>query len=522
MIEKLSKCVTRETRSERIMTNCKASTFNCKLFNPVVSEQSGVTKVQLPPSFLEHILPFTDTTDPDDSLTSTLLSEEFPFPSCLPLPFDTKTFNMFYDFHVGMILPPKPQTIVDLLDDRMSWENIHAFFGIDYPYPYEPKDISFMECLSTSCATYTKEVLGDIRLRRFELPARRDRNIAPYHGLVRMCKSSLEVMRQDLSYQVGGFLYPRKREKDGNKWRLLTLEEWHYRPPKFEHLIKNLSILSNLFGKNIPWFTEQSHSGIIVAGGFLTISLFDMTLQAVKCSDIDVFVVAQSEEQANEIVWKLTDSMMQNLDIVTTYSDKPNVININIFQKEHIDRVNEVIESHNEAEDDVPVIKVQIIKRIFATPAHVVHGFDLSACKVLYDGDQVYATESAVRTFNTGTMLYDETKMSTSGVFRYGKYLERFGLRAFIPGIPDGLADSIGIDPEHCRNKYGVASLKKEILEYNETMSIRASDYDPYIAYNNVKFRRMKPIEKVNGWNLVEFTGSMNPVVCNIYADLIM
>lgn len=47
--------------------------------------------------------------------------------------------------------------------------------------------------------------------------------------------------------------------------------------------------------------------------------------------------------------------------------------------------------------------KVQVVcNRLYATPAQLVHGFDIDACSLLFDGKEVWATDRALSAWSTG------------------------------------------------------------------------------------------------------------------------
>ena len=65
----------------------------------------------------------------------------------------------------------------------------------------------------------------------------------------------------------------------------------------------------------------------------------------------------------------------------------------------------------------------------------VVHGFDLDACRVLFDGKDVWATEAALRALHCRTMLVEPLRQSPSYEYRILKYMQRFGLQLLVPGL---------------------------------------------------------------------------------------
>uniref|UniRef100_A0A7S3VV98 Uncharacterized protein n=2 Tax=Dunaliella tertiolecta TaxID=3047 RepID=A0A7S3VV98_DUNTE len=84
------------------------------------------------------------------------------------------------------------------------------------------------------------------------------------------------------------------------------------------------------------------------------------------------------------------------------------------------------------------VFSGQIILRLYESPAQVVHGFDVDACRLLYDGRDVWATEAALRAWHCRFMLVEPLRQSPSYEHRLLKYSKRYGLRILVPGLhPD-------------------------------------------------------------------------------------
>jgi hypothetical protein len=64
----------------------------------------------------------------------------------------------------------------------------------------------------------------------------------------------------------------------------------------------------------------------------------------------------------------------------------------------------------------------------------VVHGFDLDACRVLFDGADVWTTDAARNALHAGFMLVDPLRQSPSYEYRLAKYSQRYGLDILVPG----------------------------------------------------------------------------------------
>lgn len=72
---------------------------------------------------------------------------------------------------------------------------------------------------------------------------------------------------------------------------------------------------------------------------------------------------------------------------------------------------------------------------VWVTFQQVVHGFDIDACQLLFDGVDVWSTREALRAWHTGAMLVQPIRQSPSYVGRLAKYSRRYGLSIIVPGL---------------------------------------------------------------------------------------
>ncbi|CAM9988820.1 unnamed protein product, partial [Sphacelaria rigidula] len=73
---------------------------------------------------------------------------------------------------------------------------------------------------------------------------------------------------------------------------------------------------------------------------------------------------------------------------------------------------------------EFPYRKVQIVLRLYKTLAEVLHGFDVDACSVGFDGHTVWATNRAARAICKQYNVVDLSRRSPSyehRLFKYGK-----------------------------------------------------------------------------------------------------
>ncbi len=76
--------------------------------------------------------------------------------------------------------------------------------------------------------------------------------------------------------------------------------------------------------------------------------------------------------------------------------------------------------------------KYQVVLRLYTSPSEVVHGFDLDASGILYDGDRIWATQRAEYAIKIKTNYFDFARMSPTYGYRLAKYASR-GFQVWMP-----------------------------------------------------------------------------------------
>jgi hypothetical protein len=150
-------------------------------------------------------------------------------------------------------------------------------------------------------------------------------------------------------------------------------------------------------------------------------------------SDIDIFLYALSEDAAEDKIRELTKVFQNNLR-------KENLLRYGDFEPYKSWRMRNVSEEDTPKENDIlvmrtkqaitfhfmyPIRPIQIILRIYKSPAEVLMGFDLDCCCIGYDGSQVWALPRARRAIRTRTNLIDVDRQSTTYEVRLFKYAKR-------------------------------------------------------------------------------------------------
>lgn len=161
---------------------------------------------------------------------------------------------------------------------------------------------------------------------------------------------------------------------------------------------------------------DNAMDNIFIAGGLISNAICG-TLQLIDKSDVDIFIYGLDERAANKKVKEI----------------------IGLFNL-YIKGMTTIIEH-----DDVHLIKnkctisilydrkwYQIIFRLYKTKSEILHGFDIGASSVGWDGKEVYFTSLSMFAYLTGYIIHDPSKASPTYEIRLRKYADR-GFRILFP-----------------------------------------------------------------------------------------
>ena len=81
-----------------------------------------------------------------------------------------------------------------------------------------------------------------------------------------------------------------------------------------------------------------------------------------------------------------------------------------------------------------PYRSIQIVLRLYSSPAEVLTGFDVDAPCCAYDGDRVWANPRAIVSMMRQSNTVDMTRRSPSYEVRLAKYSSR-GFEVYVPGL---------------------------------------------------------------------------------------
>lgn len=183
--------------------------------------------------------------------------------------------------------------------------------------------------------------------------------------------------------------------------------------------------------KDFPWYNGTY--GAVIAGGCVVASTFGYTMNEYMetAGDIDIMIVADCKEVMAKIFADV---------IVSIRSSHPWAkICENFFDYPNRSRVTNVLASSNGVTYDV---KFQIIRIMYPSPYHIVTGFDIDVCGMLYFPGNIYITPNAARACVNGFNLYDANKLSKTAEKRIVKYCLKYGLKVLIGGLSQSFLEN--------------------------------------------------------------------------------
>jgi hypothetical protein len=170
-------------------------------------------------------------------------------------------------------------------------------------------------------------------------------------------------------------------------------------------------------------------------------------------SDVDLFIYGLSEEDAVKKIVQIEQQIKEAILEETTTIRTKNAITI---------------------ASQYPTRHIQIVLRIYKSPAEILTGFDVDCSCAAYDGKQVYTAPRALTAYMTQTNTIDLTRRSPSYENRLSKYSHR-GFEVYWP-----LLDRSKIDPTIFERNFGrtVGLARLLVLERLPTKSEREAYMD--------------------------------------------
>ncbi|KAJ3336079.1 hypothetical protein HDU93_003703 [Gonapodya sp. JEL0774] len=281
---------------------------------------------------------------------------------------------------------------------------------------------------------------------------------------------------------------------------------------RHEDFSRNFSTFSERLLEKLDWRNVFAAGGSVATCLMpqpLNVNLYDYyrTNPVYKDSDVDLFLYDLTPAEA-------TAKVKEIAKVILGYADSK--------KRETGDERSFVVRTQHAITFvcPYPFRRIQIVLRIYKSPAEVLMGFDIDSCCAGYDGNSVWILPRCARALTMGYNLVDLTRRSPSYEYRLYKYSRR-GFSVAIPGFQrDRVAEGV-LDPKarkiHWDGKAqlmvdshkGLALLLRLDLyteEYNDGLAKRPVDPEKLIyARDNTKGQTPPaPIEAVSDYDNVK------------------
>ena len=212
---------------------------------------------------------------------------------------------------------------------------------------------------------------------------------------------------------------------------------------------KNSVVPRNEFDKNLEELTTGAFKGlkwnnIFLAGGAV-LGALSHSKEGFEGSDLDLFIYGLDQEDADQKIYEIIRVVEKN--VLSSSSDLT---------------INKPLIVHNT--NSITIIRgfphrnIQIVLRLYKSPAEVLLGFDVDSCCVGYDGKDAWSTPRSQRAINKRYNLINTTRRSTTYEYRLWKYSKR-GFGVCIPSF-----DGSKLDVNKILSKSDASGLAKLIL----------------------------------------------------------
>ena len=427
----------------------------------------------------------------------------------IPPDIDVTIAQMYVDY-VTLLTPPSVPTGYSLSSTCVAWRKVDDFFmGNVAKFP--------MDEWTSAVHAASPELWRTVTIDGFRSASVFNRDV--FDGDKYKFLLTTPFQRAD-------------HEIDLDHEHCLLLDNQIVTPPK-EPNWTLLQTTCNDIVQNIkfPWMATTYASkqyGIIFAGGRMVSALYDTVIPK---QDIDIFIIASNSDKVKEAYDACIQAIHDAFPVqqprahshyfVITQSVKDRFTDVN---------VNKVQDTGSTA-TWTHLYKFQIMHMGYPSPSHVVHGFDIDICGMLFDGKKVYYTKNAARAISNGFVFYNQNTLSTTAEARYKKYNVNYGLRILVAGISTDVLENVDFDrlvkfvkDTDKTHKYHDAVTLISCLRTCE-VEAHVSDYDsnaPLARHFLVSRTRTTPETSMNinftcmtQQNNRMFTGSYNPVVSN-------
>ena len=254
--------------------------------------------------------------------------------------------------------------------------------------------------------------------------------------------------------------------------------------------VKTLGQFTTNFNKEHPNILHRIHEilkseKIIIAGGSILCAL--TTGEKIRTggewwgetSDIDMFLYDVDNDEAERIVRRIFQAVAADEErwgIVRA----PGTINIhNVVQK----------------------TKIQIVLRVYDSPAEVLVGFDVDCCCCCYDGREVWITPRCEHALRSGVNVLNPLHAwprKASYELRLGKYASR-GFPVYAPGIDKSQVDYDLINKTSLKDLKGLGRFLKVVFELEPSIPTYFYRFDAQQAPGMRAIRRAHPLRYLAG-----------------------
>ncbi|KAF0979228.1 hypothetical protein FDP41_001571 [Naegleria fowleri] len=180
-----------------------------------------------------------------------------------------------------------------------------------------------------------------------------------------------------------------------------------------------------------------------------------------KKSDIDLFLYAMTEKEAEEKILHIYETIKKNMArllLPDSHSQHLSSSGRYYYRRQKEKKEEKVLfedgilkTTNTVINDDILVVRtkyavtfygyrirpIQVVLRIYKSPAEVLLGFDIDCACVGFDGKTVWSSPRARRALAFNTNLVDVDRQSTTYEYRLYKYAKR-GFSVSIPGFDSG------------------------------------------------------------------------------------
>ncbi|KAH9170813.1 hypothetical protein EDB89DRAFT_2230438 [Lactarius sanguifluus] len=227
-----------------------------------------------------------------------------------------------------------------------------------------------------------------------------------------------------------------KDDADRDAQHIMALPSSLRREEGSPAMVENLEA----FKKNWSIFTENSlsqladWSNVIAAGGSVQACLMPLPKaatgskramrkyfheKAFPSSDVDIFLYGLTVDEAERKIITIYEAVRDSVPWDVTCVRTKHTVSIH---------------------SQYPYRNVQIVLRLYSSPAEALAGFDVDAPCCAYDGDRVWANPRAIVSMMRQSNTVDMTRRSPSYEVRLAKYSFR-GFEVYVPGLKRAESD---------------------------------------------------------------------------------